>query len=590
VNVGPPVGGFPSSTRRAPARPAAAALPPAADDDARGAASAPHPSTDDALHTAPHTAPDDALAAEARAKDVRTFRLGARRRVRCALFLGAALGAARLTGQTDAPPALMAALVAATLGVSLAAQLLARALARREGAWRPWLQPAFAAVDAALISGAVLVFGAPSLALLYLVAIVPYAFDRGRLIGWGATLASVVGFLAASWGHARIAPADAPAPAEVLGAAALLLGVALQIVPIPARLIRRVRDTRAAMAQAEAGDLSARAAARHHDELGYLERGYNRLLARFAALLDAARAEGARVVDAAAALDQAGAGLARDGATVRRETEAMAAALDGQRHGVAEAARRAAQAADAAARVQARAADAAGEARALGEAAGAGRQAVADAARSLVDVSARVRESAAGVDGLVEASARAGALVATLSRLARQSHRVALNASIEAARAGDAGREFAQVADAMRRLAEESSRAARAAGTSIGRVRDEVDAVARALAAGATAAAGVHDVAAGAVAAFERVEDGVARIDAVTTDASSLARTQGGALRELAGAVEGAGRVADDAATRARAAAQAMRRQVAAVDEVAGTARALGALAERLRAAVAGRR
>ncbi|MDF1506228.1 methyl-accepting chemotaxis protein, partial [Roseisolibacter sp. H3M3-2] len=228
---------------------------------------------------------------------------------------------------------------------------------------------------------------------------------------------------------------------------------------------------------------------------------------------------------------------------------------------------------------------AAADARDLADATDAATRAVSDAAHTLVSVSGRVRETAAAVAALVAASAQVQALVATVSRLARQSNRVALNASIEAARAGDAGREFAQVAGAMRCLADRSSRAAHAAGTSVGRVRDEVEDVGRLLAAGEEAERGVHDDAGGEVMAFERVEAGVARIDAVTTDASHLALAQRAALHELATAVEGAGRVADDEVARARGAALAMRRQGASVDEVARTVRTLGALAARLRAA-----
>ncbi|MGZ8491874.1 MAG: methyl-accepting chemotaxis protein [Gemmatirosa sp.] len=558
-----------------------------ADDSVARAPIAPHLHPVHALATDALAA--EALAAEARVKDVLTFRHGAQRRVRCAVLVGVAVGAARVAGFTDASPAFMASLFGATLGVSLAAEMLARVLGRRPGAWRPWLQPAFAVVDALLISVSVLVFGAPSMALLYLLAIVPYSFDRGRSLGWVATLASVAGFLLASAGHARLFPETVPSAESVLAAAALLLAVALQIVPLPARLIRRVRATRTAMARAESGDLTARATARHHDELGFLELGYNRMLDELAGLLQTVRAEAQQVVAAAGALDEASAGLARGGETARRETEARATALEGQRHEVGEAARQAGQAADAAACLQRRAADAADEARALAAAAGAGRDAVADAAQTLVEVGGRVQDSAASVASLVEASARVGTMVATMSRLARQTHRVALNASIEAARAGDAGREFAIVADAMRRLAEESSQAARTAGSSIGRVRDEIDTVARLLAANEQAVRDVGEVAAGAVDAFERVETGVTRIAAVTSDASALALAQGGTLRQLAGAVEGAGRVADDAAARARGAAQAMRRQGASIDDVARTARGLGALAARLRAAAGGR-
>jgi methyl-accepting chemotaxis protein len=574
-----------------PARPA--------DDDALPPALAPHPasvgsSPEDAGHDAGHDArrvaghADGALAREARVKDVLTFRIGARRRVGSAFLLGGVLAGARWFGAPAASPTLMFGLFAATLIVSLAAVLLADVLARRQGAWRPWLMPAFAVVDALLISGAVVVFGTPSLAVLYFLAIIPYSFDRGRTVGYVATLASVAGFLGASWTHARLFPASARSLNEVLATAAMLLAAALQLVPLPARLIRRVRATRTAMARAEAGDLTVRVSTRHHDELGFLEQGYNRLIATLAGLLGTVQSEGAQVVAAAEALDRAGDGLARGARIARAETEAMAGALDGQRQEVGEAARRAGQAAEGAARLQQRTGDAAAEARVLAAAAGAGREAVADAAQTLVEVSARVRDSSAGVVALGEVSARVGALLDTMSRLARQTNRVALNASIEAARAGDAGREFAIVADAMRRLAEESTQAARAAGTSIGRVRDEVDTIARLLAANEQAVRDVGEVAHGAVEAFARVEAGVTRIDAVTSDASTLALAQGGALRDLAGAVVSAGRVADDAAARARGAALAMRRQGASVDEVARTARALGALAVRLRAASSG--
>jgi methyl-accepting chemotaxis protein len=58
--------------------------------------------------------------------------------------------------------------------------------------------------------------------------------------------------------------------------------------------------------------------------------------------------------------------------------------------------------------------------------------------------------------------------VATITQIADQTNLLALNAAIEAARAGEAGRGFAVVAEEVRKLAEDSNRAAVEVGKLIG--------------------------------------------------------------------------------------------------------------------------
>ncbi|WP_375769615.1 methyl-accepting chemotaxis protein [Archangium gephyra] len=85
-----------------------------------------------------------------------------------------------------------------------------------------------------------------------------------------------------------------------------------------------------------------------------------------------------------------------------------------------------------------------------------GRQSIESSAQGLQQLRERVEALMSSVAHLSEQAARAGEIIGSVRDLADQSNVLALNASIEAARAGDEGRGFAVVAREMRALSGQS--------------------------------------------------------------------------------------------------------------------------------------
>ncbi|MFO8155165.1 MAG: methyl-accepting chemotaxis protein [Thiohalospira sp.] len=319
------------------------------------------------------------------------------------------------------------------------------------------------------------------------------------------------------------------------GIALIMLGLAVVGLAlwIRKRVTRPLNTVAKGMSHAEQeGDLNYRMQIDGRDELAVMGQGFNSFMQRIQTLVQQVTQSAKQVGESASEVARIG-DKTREGVQRQQaETEQVATAMNEMTATVEEVARNAASAADAT--------------NTADQEASAGNEVVQGTIQSIRSLADEVERASGVINRVSSDSENIGKVVEVINEIAEQTNLLALNAAIEAARAGEAGRGFAVVADEVRTLAQRTQKSTDEIRQMIETLQQGAGEAVQVMETGREQATSTVETAGKAGESLENINDAVSTITDMNQQIASAAEEQSATADEINRNVTNITQVADE--------------------------------------------
>lgn len=211
-----------------------------------------------------------------------------------------------------------------------------------------------------------------------------------------------------------------------------------------------------------------------------------------------------------------------------------------------------------------------------------GNQVVSQSMEQMNRISASSVEMEKIIQALGQKSEQIGHVISLITSIANQTNLLALNAAIEAARAGEHGKGFAVVADEVRKLAEESSQAGGKVNELIMDIQREVSKTVEAMGENGRAIEEGITLANQAGKAFEGITNGVDHVSQQIQNISAAIQQMNASMETLLQTAQSTEQVTKESEGHAQNVAASTEEQHASMQEISASAETLARMAEDL--------
>lgn len=296
-----------------------------------------------------------------------------------------------------------------------------------------------------------------------------------------------------------------------------------------------VEDILKAMDRFAEGDLTVKVKSEKNDDIGKLFDGFNRVVANIGNIIkevsEAVQATASASNQISASAEEMAAGSEQQTAQV---TE-VASAVEEMTSTIIENTRNITKAAE--------------KAKDAGEIANDGGKIVNETVTGMNKIAEVVSNAGITVDKLGKSSDQIGEIVQVINDIADQTNLLALNAAIEAARAGEQGRGFAVVADEVRKLAERTSKATREIGEMIKQIQIDTKGAVESMEKGRSEVENGKQLAARAGDSLEEIIRAATELFDLVSQVATASEEQSSTAESISRSIEGMSNVIHESST-----------------------------------------